>query len=57
VGVLGGLGINLIVADRTWLNIDLGYATSLVNITDDNIQKYKNNAFQLGIGLSFPVGN
>lgn len=57
VGVLGGLGINLIVSDRTWLNVDLGYATSMVNLTDNGLENYKNNALQLGVGLSFPVGN
>ena len=50
-----GLGFNYSLKNRTWLNVDAGYAAGFANIFDNTIIKGKNNAFSLNVGLSFPL--
>lgn len=50
-----GVGFNYSMKERGWINFDAGYSTSLANITDHNTLNYKNNAFFVSLGYSFPI--
>ncbi|MBK8625383.1 MAG: PorT family protein [Saprospiraceae bacterium] len=54
-GVIG-VGLNFIISDRKWLNIDATYSTSFYSIVDAPNTTNKNNGFQLNAGVSFPIG-
>lgn len=50
-----GVGFNYRIKNRTWLNVDATYASSLGKIIDESNIAYKNTALGLNLGLSFPV--
>jgi len=52
-----GAGLNYIISDRTWLNIDASYSSSFVSIIDAADPKNRNNGFQFTAGISFPIGD
>jgi outer membrane protein W len=51
-----GLGFNYSLKERTWLNVDLGYAAGFTTVADADDAKGKNNALFANVGLSFPIG-
>ncbi|MFY7910309.1 MAG: porin family protein [Emticicia sp.] len=53
-GVLG-LGFNYLLSDRTWLNVDAGYNGGFVDVTTSDATDFKNKAFTLNVGISFPI--
>jgi Outer membrane protein beta-barrel domain len=57
LGGLAGIGFNYLIQSRTWLNVDAGYGRSLGDITKTGSNTYKNESFNLNIGVSFPIGN
>lgn len=52
-----GLGFNYSLKERTWLNIDLGYAAGFTTVDAADDAVGNNNALFVNVGLSFPVGN
>ena len=50
-----GAGFNYSFKNRSWLNFDLGYSTSLVNITNHASFDYRNRSFFVSLGYSFPL--
>lgn len=50
-----GVGLNYRIKDRTWLNVDASYASSLGKIIENSNITYKNTALALNLGVSFPV--
>ena len=54
-GGLAGLGFNYRVKSRTWLNVDAGFNRGFVDITKTPNTNYNNLAFNLNVGLSFPI--
>lgn len=57
VGGQIGLGFNYLIKSRTWLNVDAGYAKGFSNLTENPIDQYRNAAFSLNVGVSFPVSS
>lgn len=55
-GGLIGAGFNYRIQSRTWLNVDAGYSQGFTDITKSSDLNYKNSAFSLNVGVSFPVG-
>ena len=56
VGGLIGAGFNYRIQSRTWLNVDAGYSRGFTDITKSSDLNYKNSAFSLNVGVSFPIG-
>jgi hypothetical protein len=56
IGGIIGAGLNFIIADRKWLNIDATYSSSFNSIVDAANSSNKNTGFQLNAGISFPIG-
>lgn len=54
-GVIGA-GLNFIISDRKWLNIDVTYSSSFKSIVDAPNTSNRNNGLQLNAGVSFPIG-
>lgn len=52
-----GLGFNYSLKERTWLNVDAGYAAGFTTAASTDDAVGKNNAFSLNVGLSFPIGS
>lgn len=50
-----GLGFNYRLKSRTWLNVDAGYNAGFVELSDNLGSDLKNRAFNLNVGVSFPV--
>lgn len=55
-GAQGGVGVNILMKSRTWLNLDAGLSGSLNDIFKATNHTYNNLNFALNMGLSFPVG-
>jgi outer membrane protein W len=55
IGALMGVGLNYLLTSRTWLNVDIGYARSLIKIRDISTPSYKNSCLQFAVGVSFPL--
>lgn len=51
-----GAGLNFIIADRKWLNIDVSYSSSFYSILDVPESANRNSGLQLNAGVSFPIG-
>lgn len=51
-----GLGFNYLLSDKSWLNFDLGYNQGFTDITKNSTIDYKNQGFNVNVGVSFPVG-
>jgi len=51
-----GLGFNYSLKERTWLNVDFGYAAGFTTVVDADNAVGNNNALFLNVGLSFPIG-
>ena len=51
-----GAGLNYLVKDRTWLNIDAGLGRSFNDVFKASNNTYHNFNFNLNLGISFPVG-
>jgi len=62
LGILFGTGINYRLKPGTWLNVDLGYTSGLLNIVKPNTQTSSftpseyNQSVALNVGISFPIG-
>ncbi|MFB0907636.1 MAG: hypothetical protein ACJAZY_001210 [Spirosomataceae bacterium] len=55
IGGQVGLGFNYRIRSRTWLNVDLGYMAGVVPVIDTPTGKLRNEAYNLNVGVSFPV--
>ncbi len=55
IGGLIGTGFNYRIKSRTWLNVDAGLGKSFTDVSKAGLG-YKNLAFSLNVGVSFPVG-
>lgn len=54
-GGLAGLGFNYRLKSRTWLNVDAGFNRGFTDITKTSNTNYNNLAFNLNVGVSFPI--
>lgn len=54
-GGLAGLGFNYRLKSRTWLNVDAGFNKGFTDITKTPNTTYSNVAFNLNVGVSFPI--
>lgn len=54
-GGLAGLGFNYRLKPRTWLNVDAGFNRGFTDITKTSNTNYNNLAFNLNVGVSFPI--
>ena len=54
-GGLAGLGFNYRIKSRTWLNVDAGFSRGFTDIARAAENNYRNLAFGLNVGISFPV--
>lgn len=54
-GGLAGLGFNYRLKSRTWLNVDAGFNRGFADITKTTNTTYNNLAFNLNVGVSFPI--
>lgn len=55
VGGILGLGFNYLLSSKTWLNIDAGYNAGFVDVTTSEATDFKNKAFSVSVGVSFPI--
>lgn len=54
-GAVIGAGFNYRIQDRTWLNVDAGFSQGFADVNESPTAKYKNQAFGLNVGVSFPI--
>lgn len=54
-GGLAGVGFNYRLKSRTWLNVDASLNRGFVDITKTPNTNYNNLAFNLNVGVSFPI--
>ena len=54
-GLTAGVGLNVRLADKIWLNTDVRYGLGLIPLTEATIKAYNQN-FGVNVGVSFPLG-
>ncbi len=54
-GALVGVGFNYRIQSRTWLNVDAGFSQGLTDVNESPTASFKNQAFALNVGVSFPI--
>ena len=55
-GLTAGLGLNVRLADKIWLNTDVRYGLGLIPLGPDDATKIYNQNFGVNVGVSFPLG-
>lgn len=57
VGLMGGVGFNYRLAERTWLNFDLAYTHGMLEVLGDKgLSDAKNRLVNLNVGVAFGIG-
>jgi outer membrane protein W len=57
VGLLGGLGFNYRLAERTWLNFDVAYTHGMLDVAGSNSgSDAKNRLVNVNVGVAFGFG-
>ena len=55
-GLTAGIGLNVRLADKIWLNTDVRYGLGLVPLGPDGTAKFYNQNIGVNVGVSFPLG-
>ena len=57
VGLLGGLGFNYRLAERTWLNFDVAYTHGMLDVAGSKSNSdAKNRLVNVNVGVAFGFG-
>lgn len=55
-GLTAGVGLNVRIANKIWLNTDVRYGLGLVPLGPEGLVKIYNQNFGVNVGVSFPLG-
>jgi len=55
-GLTAGVGLNVRLANKIWLNTDVRYGMGLVPLGPEGLIKIYNQNFGVNVGVSFPLG-
>lgn len=57
VGLMGGIGFNYRLAERTWLNFDFAYTHGLLDVVQEStFSDAQNRMVNLNVGVAFGIG-